>query len=88
MALAINRITAGMVTAPVAVVIGREEKGISELAKRRCDYLILIPMHDKISPLNASFAVAPAMYKAFHQRDRLIPITKPVEQLSGMFNLF
>lgn len=55
-------------TMPVAIVIGGEGKGISELVKRRCDYLVSIPMRGKISSLNASVAAALAMYEAFHQR--------------------
>ncbi len=53
---------------PVAIVVGGEGKGISELVKKRCDYLISIPMRGKISSLNASVAAALVMYEAFHQR--------------------
>jgi 23S rRNA (guanosine2251-2'-O)-methyltransferase len=55
-------------TMPVAIVIGGEGKGISELVKKKCDYLVSIPMRGKISSLNASVAAALAMYEAFHQR--------------------
>ena len=55
-------------TMPVAIVIGGEGKGISELVKKNCDYLISIPMRGKISSLNASVATALVMYEAFHQR--------------------
>ncbi len=55
-------------TVPVAVVVGGEGKGISELVKKRCDYLISIPMRGKISSLNASVAAALVMYEALHQR--------------------
>ena len=55
-------------TVPLAIVIGGEGKGISELVRKRCDYLISIPMCGKISSLNASVAAALVMYEAFHQR--------------------
>ena len=55
-------------TVPVAIVVGGEGKGISELVRKRCDYLVSIPMRGKISSLNASVAAALAMYEAFHQR--------------------
>ena len=55
-------------TMPVVIVIGGEAKGISELVKKKCDYLISIPMRGKISSLNASVAAALVMYEAFHQR--------------------
>jgi len=55
-------------TSPVTIVIGGEGKGISELVKKRCDYLISVPMAGKISSLNASVAAALVMYEAFYQR--------------------
>jgi 23S rRNA (guanosine2251-2'-O)-methyltransferase len=55
-------------TVPVTIVIGGEGKGISELVRKRCDYLISIPMCGKISSLNASVAAALVMYEALHQR--------------------
>lgn len=55
-------------TVPAAIVIGGEGKGISELVKKRCDYLISIPMCGKISSLNASVAAALVMYEALRQR--------------------
>ncbi len=53
---------------PVAIVIGGEGKGISDLVKKRCDFLARIPMCGNISSLNASVAAALMMYEAFRQR--------------------
>jgi 23S rRNA (guanosine2251-2'-O)-methyltransferase len=53
---------------PTAIVIGGEGKGITELVKKRCDYLASIPMKGKISSLNASIAAAIVMYEALRQR--------------------
>lgn len=53
---------------PSAIVVGSEGKGISDLVKKRCDYLAYIPMRGKISSLNASIAAALVMYEAFKQR--------------------
>ena len=53
---------------PAAIVVGGEGKGISELVKKRCDYLVSIPMRGKVNSLNASVAAALAMYEAFRQR--------------------
>jgi 23S rRNA (guanosine2251-2'-O)-methyltransferase len=55
---------------PVAIVIGSEGKGLSELVKKRCDFLAHIPMLGKITSLNASVAAALVMYEAFKQRSR------------------
>jgi 23S rRNA (guanosine2251-2'-O)-methyltransferase len=55
---------------PVAIVIGSEGKGLSELVKKRCDFLAHIPMRGEINSLNASVAAALVMYEAFKQRSR------------------
>jgi 23S rRNA (guanosine2251-2'-O)-methyltransferase len=53
---------------PVAIVIGGEGEGISDLVKKRCDSLASIPMKGKIPSLNASVAAAVVMYEAYRQR--------------------
>jgi len=55
-------------TVPAAIVIGGEGRGMSELVKKKCDYVVSIPMRGRISSLNASVAAALAMYEALHQR--------------------
>jgi 23S rRNA (guanosine2251-2'-O)-methyltransferase len=55
---------------PVAIVIGSEGKGLSELVTKRCDFLANIPMRGEITSLNASVAAALVMYEAFKQRSR------------------
>lgn len=56
-------------TLPTAIVIGGEGKGLSDLVKKRCDYLASIPMRGKITSLNASVAAALVLYEAFRQRN-------------------
>jgi 23S rRNA (guanosine2251-2'-O)-methyltransferase len=53
---------------PAAIVIGSEGKGLSELVKKRCDFMAHIPMRGEITSLNASVAAALVMYEAFKQR--------------------
>jgi 23S rRNA (guanosine2251-2'-O)-methyltransferase len=55
-------------TCAVALVIGGEGAGLSDLVKRRCDMIASIPMKGEISSLNASVAAALVMYEAFRQR--------------------
>jgi 23S rRNA (guanosine2251-2'-O)-methyltransferase len=55
---------------PTAIVVGSEGRGISDLVKKRCDYLVSIPMRGKITSLNASVAAALVMYEACRQRGR------------------
>lgn len=42
----------------LAVVIGSEGKGIRQLIKRKCDFMVSIPMVGKVNSLNASVAAA------------------------------
>jgi 23S rRNA (guanosine2251-2'-O)-methyltransferase len=55
---------------PAAIVIGSEGKGLSELVRKRCDFMAHIPMRGEITSLNASVAAALVMYEAFKQRSR------------------
>lgn len=55
---------------PTAIVIGSEGKGLSDLVRKRCDYLVSIPMRGRITSLNASVAAALIMYEALRQRSR------------------
>jgi len=56
-------------TAPTAIVIGGEGKGVSELVRKRCDIVARIPMKGHIGSLNASVAAALVLYEAMRQRD-------------------
>ena len=44
--------------APFLVIVGAENKGISLLVQKKCDYLLKIPLKGKTSSLNASIAAA------------------------------
>ena len=44
--------------APSLVIVGAENKGISLLVQKKCDYLLKIPLKGKTSSLNASVAAA------------------------------
>lgn len=52
----------------IALVIGSEGKGIRHLVKKKCDFLVHIPLRGKISSLNASVAGAIALYEIVRQR--------------------
>ena len=53
---------------PVAIVVGAEGKGLRKTVKRACDTLARLPMPGPIESLNASVAVAIALYEAARQR--------------------
>jgi 23S rRNA (guanosine2251-2'-O)-methyltransferase len=52
----------------LALVVGAEGEGLSQLVKRECDYLVKIPMLGVIASLNASVAAAVLIYEALRQR--------------------
>ncbi|HKK96177.1 MAG TPA: 23S rRNA (guanosine(2251)-2'-O)-methyltransferase RlmB [Anaerovoracaceae bacterium] len=56
-------------TGKLCLVIGNEGKGISQLVKKKCDFVVSIPMKGKISSLNASNAAAVIIYEVRKQRD-------------------
>lgn len=46
----------------IALVAGDESRGLSRLARERCDVVVSIPMRGRVSSLNASASVAAALY--------------------------
>ena len=48
--------------APLVVLIGSEDKGISLLTQKKCDFLLSIPLKGKTSSLNASVAAAISLF--------------------------
>ena len=56
---------------PIAIVIGNEGKGIRQLVKEKCDFVVKIPLYGKVESLNASVAGALIMYEAVKKRKQL-----------------
>ena len=48
--------------APLVLVVGSEDKGISLLTQKKCDFLLKIPLKGKTSSLNASVAAAISLF--------------------------
>ena len=48
--------------APMVVIVGSEDKGISLLTQKKCDFLLSIPLKGKTSSLNASVAAAISLF--------------------------
>jgi 23S rRNA (guanosine2251-2'-O)-methyltransferase len=55
-------------TGPLVLVIGSEERGMSQLVRERCDFLVRIPMKGKIESLNASAACAVLLMERLRQQ--------------------
>ena len=47
---------------PLVLIVGAEDKGISLLTQKKCDYLLRIPLKGKTSSLNASVAAAISLF--------------------------
>ena len=51
-----------------AIVLGGEGKGLHDLVKRKCDFLVSIPMLGKVPSLNVSVAAGVVLYEVVRQR--------------------
>ncbi len=56
---------------PLLIVVGSEGKGLSRLARERCDLLVRIPMSNTVESLNASVAVSIALYSIDRKRNAI-----------------
>lgn len=50
------------------VVLGAEGKGVHDLVRRKCDFLVSIPMLGKVPSLNVSVAAGVVLYEIVRQR--------------------
>lgn len=53
---------------PAAIVFGSEGNGVSELVKKKCDYIVSIPMYGKVNSFNVSTAAAVILSEAARQQ--------------------
>jgi 23S rRNA (guanosine2251-2'-O)-methyltransferase len=54
---------------PLGLVVGSEGEGLKRLVREHCDFLIKLPLHGKITSLNAGAACAIALYEIRRQRE-------------------
>jgi 23S rRNA (guanosine2251-2'-O)-methyltransferase len=51
-----------------AIVLGAEGKGVHDLVRKKCDFLVSIPMLGKVPSLNVSVAAGVVLYEIVRQR--------------------
>jgi 23S rRNA (guanosine2251-2'-O)-methyltransferase len=55
-------------TLPVGIILGGEGKGIHELTRKRCDFLVSLPTVGPVRSLNVSVAAGVVLFEAIRQR--------------------
>jgi 23S rRNA (guanosine2251-2'-O)-methyltransferase len=55
-------------TAPTGIVMGSEGKGLHELTRKRCDFVVSLPTTGPIKSLNVSVATGVVLFEALRQR--------------------
>lgn len=53
---------------PCAIILGSEGEGVSELVKKKCDYIVSIPMYGKVNSFNVSTAASVILAEASKQQ--------------------
>jgi 23S rRNA (guanosine2251-2'-O)-methyltransferase len=53
---------------PLAIVVGSEGAGLRRLVRKRCDFLLQLPMLGQVTSLNAAIAGSVVLYEVVRQR--------------------
>jgi 23S rRNA (guanosine2251-2'-O)-methyltransferase len=61
---------------PVVLVLGGESKGIRPLVKKKCDFLLTIPMARSFDSLNVAMAAGIIQYEVLSQRSQAKAVKK------------
>jgi 23S rRNA (guanosine2251-2'-O)-methyltransferase len=57
-------------TSPVGIVMGGEGKGLHELTRKRCDFVVSLPTSGPVKSLNVSVATGVVLFEVLRQRQR------------------
>jgi 23S rRNA (guanosine2251-2'-O)-methyltransferase len=57
-------------TSPVGIVMGGEGKGLHELTRKRCDFVVSLPTVGPVRSLNVSVAAGVVLFEVVRQRKR------------------
>ena len=53
---------------PMGIVLGGEGKGLHELTRKRCDFIVSLPTTGPVRSLNVSVAAGVVLFEALRQR--------------------
>ena len=56
-------------TSPTGIVLGSEGKGLHELTRKRCDFVVKLPTTGPVKSLNVSVAAGVVLFEALRQRN-------------------
>jgi len=59
-------------TVPLALVLGGEGRGLHSLVKKKCDFLLSLPIKGSVDSYNASVAAGIALYEVLRQRMKVV----------------
>lgn len=66
-------------TTPTGIVMGSEGKGLHELTRKRCDFVVSLPTTGPVKSLNVSVATGVVLFEAIRQRQaRHKPTVMPI----------
>ena len=57
-------------TSPTGIVMGSEGKGLHELTRKRCDFVVSLPTTGPVKSLNVSVATGVVLFEALRQRNK------------------
>jgi len=57
-------------TSPIGIIMGGEGKGLHELTRKRCDFVVSLPTTGPVKSLNVSVAAGVVLFEALRQRHR------------------
>jgi 23S rRNA (guanosine2251-2'-O)-methyltransferase len=63
-------------TSPVGIVMGGEGRGLHELTRKRCDFVVSLPTVGPVKSLNVSVAAGVVLFEVVRQRKRRSKETK------------
>ena len=66
-------------TSPIGIVLGGEGRGLHELTRKRCDFVVSLPTRGPVKSLNVSVAAGVVLFEALRQRSSRPKMTTPSE---------